>query len=242
MQKAVTPRGVEHAAFSNTTTRRLECRRQARKRGTSWNIAREQELVRLREQGLTLTEIGRRVGLSYTSVGNALRRQGRGDLLGGRGFVGLSPERRCELAGWGVKAAQAAGTAHTFSGKEVRVAGAKGGKAAHAKGTAHVFTPEQARVAGRKGGRAGAGDRPARGRSGTSAGRGGAARARSAGGAGAAGGNGRAVGGGADAAGDRGSGRREPAGGGGRAGQGRGGGRRAAARRRHYEGPPWRLS
>ena len=166
MQKAVTPRGVEHAAFSNTTTRRLECRRQARKRGTSWNIAREQELVRLREQGLTLTEIGRRVGLSYTSVGNALRRQGRGDLLGGRGFVGLSPERRCELAGWGVKAAQAAGTAHTFSGKEVRVAGAKGGKAAHARGTAHTFTVEEARLAGRKGGVAGrgtaAGAKPAR--------------------------------------------------------------------------------
>jgi len=41
----------------------------------------------------------------------------------------LSPERRCQIA-------------------------SIGGKAAHAKGTAHEFTPEEARAAGRKGGAA----------------------------------------------------------------------------------------
>lgn len=46
-----------------------------------------------------------------------------------RGFAGMDPERRREIA-------------------------SKGGKAAHEKGTAHEFTPEEAREAGRKGGQA----------------------------------------------------------------------------------------
>ena len=122
--------------------------------GTPQDIAREQEVVRLREQGLTLTEIGRRLGISCTSVGNLLRRQGRTDLVGRRGFAAMTLEQRRELASRGGKAAHAAGTAYTFSSEVAAAAGKKGGKAAHAKGTAHEFTAEEAREAGRKGGRA----------------------------------------------------------------------------------------
>jgi general stress protein YciG len=116
------------------------------------DIAREQEIVRLREQGLTLAEIGRRLGISGTSVACALKRQGRPDLLGVRGFAGIDPERRREIASLGGTAAQAAGTAHQFTSEEARAAGAKGGKAAHALGRAHEFTAEEARAAGKKGG------------------------------------------------------------------------------------------
>ena len=118
------------------------------------NIARELECVRLREQGLTLTEVGRRLGITAQSVANAFRRQGRTDLLGVSGFAGITEERRREIASLGGKAAHAAGTAHQFTSEEAREAGSKGGKATHSRGTAHVFTPEQARAAGMKGGRA----------------------------------------------------------------------------------------
>ena len=47
-----------------------------------------------------------------------------------RGFAGMDPERRREVA-------------------------SRGGKAAHERGTAHEFTPDEAREAGRKGGQAG---------------------------------------------------------------------------------------
>jgi general stress protein YciG len=127
--------------------------------GAPRKIASEQEVVLLREQGLTLAEIGRRVGISGTSVGNLLRRQGRTDLFGRRGFAAMTLERRRELASKGGKAAHAAGTAYTFSSEVAAAAGSKGGKAAHAKGTAHEFTVEEAREAGRKGG-----SRPKRGR------------------------------------------------------------------------------
>jgi general stress protein YciG len=120
--------------------------------GQPRNLARELEIVRLREQGLSLNEIGRQLGISGTAVGKALRRQGRDDLLGGRGFAALSPERRRELASRGGKAAHAAGTAHTFSVEEAAAAGRKGGRAAQALGVAHEFTVEEARAAGRKGG------------------------------------------------------------------------------------------
>jgi uncharacterized protein len=49
------------------------------------------------------------------------------DKRSGRGFRGLSPEKRREIS-------------------------SKGGKAAHQRGTAHQFTSEEARSAGRKGG------------------------------------------------------------------------------------------
>ena len=117
------------------------------------NIARELECVRLREQGLTLTEVGRRLGITAQSVANAFRRQGRTDLLGVRGFAALTPERRRELASKGGKAAHAVGTAHQFTSEEARPAGAKGGKLAHALGRAHEFTVEEARAAGKKAGR-----------------------------------------------------------------------------------------
>jgi hypothetical protein len=81
-------------------------RSRARRGGPLRNLAREQEAVQLREQGLTLVEIGRRLGITGQSVGNALRRQGRGDLLGVSGFAGISPERRQEIASMGGKAAR----------------------------------------------------------------------------------------------------------------------------------------
>ena len=130
------------------------------------NIASELKVVRLREQGLTLADIGRRLGISGSSSGRVLSRQGRADLLGRRGFAALTAERRRELSSKGGKAAHAAGTAHQFTTEEAVAAGAKGGKAAHARGTAHTFTVEEARLAGRKGGVAGrgtaAGAKPAR--------------------------------------------------------------------------------
>jgi DNA-binding CsgD family transcriptional regulator len=118
------------------------------------NITRERECVRLREQGLTLTEVGRRLDITAASVANALKRQGRPDLLGVSGFAGIDPERQREIARMGGRAAHAAGTAHQFTSQEARAAGSKGGKAAHTRGNAHVFTTEQAREAGKKGGRA----------------------------------------------------------------------------------------
>jgi DNA-binding CsgD family transcriptional regulator len=123
------------------------------------NLTRELQCVRLRAQGLTLTEVGRRLDITAASVANALRRQGRPDLLGVSGFAGIDPERQREIAPMGGKAAHAAGTAHQFSSEEARAAGSKGGTAAHRRGTAHTFTPEQAQAAGRKGRRA-----PKRGR------------------------------------------------------------------------------
>jgi len=118
------------------------------------NIAREREVVRLREQGLSLTDIGRRLGISGSSAARALRRQGRPDLLGVSGFAGIDPERRREIASKGGKASHVAGTAHEFTSEEARAAGAKGGKLAHALGRAHEFTIEEARAAGKKGGKA----------------------------------------------------------------------------------------
>ena len=118
------------------------------------NISRELDCVSLREQGLTLTEIGRRLGITGQAAARALRRHGRADLLGRRGFAAMTPERRREIASLGGKAAHAAGTAHQFTTEEAVAAGAKGGKLAHARGTAHTFTAEEARAAGRKGGRA----------------------------------------------------------------------------------------
>jgi hypothetical protein len=44
---------------------------EARKRGNLRNLAREEEVVRLREQGVTLEETGRRVGRSATPAGEA---------------------------------------------------------------------------------------------------------------------------------------------------------------------------
>lgn len=46
----------------------------------------------------------------------------------GRGFAGMTPERRREIS-------------------------SKGGKAAHEQGVAHIWNPEEARAAGSKGGR-----------------------------------------------------------------------------------------
>lgn len=55
----------------------------------------------------------------------------------GKGFAGMTPERRREVS-------------------------RKGGIAAHIKGVGHKFTSEQAREAGRKGGKAGGNGRPKR--------------------------------------------------------------------------------
>jgi general stress protein YciG len=114
------------------------------------NIDREQEVISLREQALRLAQIGRRVGINRTSVANALKRQGRADLFGRRGFAALSPERRREIASMGGKASHAAGTGHRFTVEEARAAGSKGGKAAHALGRAHEFTVQEAREAAKK--------------------------------------------------------------------------------------------
>jgi hypothetical protein len=88
--------------------------------GQQRNLDRELECVRLREQGLTLTEIGRRLGIGAQSVARALRRQGRGDLLGRRGFAAATPEGRRKVASMGSKAAHALGRAHEFTVQEAR--------------------------------------------------------------------------------------------------------------------------
>jgi general stress protein YciG len=46
-----------------------------------------------------------------------------------RGFAAMDPERARELSRRGGKAAHRAGTAHTFTTEEARVAGRKGGLA-----------------------------------------------------------------------------------------------------------------
>jgi general stress protein YciG len=123
--------------------------------GPQTNTERDKEIVRLREQGLTLAEIGRRFGLTRQAVDYILKRM-RGpqpSATGPRGLAAVSPERRREIGSKGGRAAQARGTAHRFTSAEAAAAGRKGGKAAQAKGTAHRFTVEEARAAGKKGGR-----------------------------------------------------------------------------------------
>lgn len=48
-----------------------------------------------------------------------------------RGFGAMSPEKVRQIASKGGKAAHEAGTAHTFTSEEARIAGAKGGSAPH---------------------------------------------------------------------------------------------------------------
>ena len=77
--------------------------KQPRKRGVPRNITRELDVVRLREQALTLTNIGRHLGVTGQSVANAPRRKGRPDLLGVCGFAGIDPALQREIASRGVK-------------------------------------------------------------------------------------------------------------------------------------------
>lgn len=53
--------------------------------------------------------------------------------MGGRGFAGLTPERRREISSKGGKAAHEKGTAHQWDSEEARVAGTKGGTATKLK-------------------------------------------------------------------------------------------------------------
>lgn len=50
-----------------------------------------------------------------------------------RGFAAMDPEKVREIASKGGKAAHVAGTAHTFTSDEARVAGKKGGVAPHVR-------------------------------------------------------------------------------------------------------------
>jgi len=45
-----------------------------------------------------------------------------------KGFAGMSPERRQEIASMGGRAAHEKGTAHQWDSKEAAAAGSKGGK------------------------------------------------------------------------------------------------------------------
>jgi hypothetical protein len=114
---------------------------------------RDAEIVRLREQGLTLAEIGRRFGIKYSTVAAALKRMGYEEGPRPRGFAAIPPERQREIASQGGKTAQARGTGHRFDSEEAREARSKGGKATRARGTAHRFTVQEALAAGSKGGR-----------------------------------------------------------------------------------------
>ena len=50
--------------------------------------------------------------------------------MGGRGFAGMTPEKRREISSRGGKAAHEKGTAHEFDSTEAREAGRKGGMVA----------------------------------------------------------------------------------------------------------------
>jgi hypothetical protein len=124
--------------------------------GPKRDAERDAEMVRLRAEGLTLAEIGRRFGLTRQAVQKALDRLG----VAGRpahgcgGFAALSAEERRRISALGGKAAHAKGRAHRFTGATAAAAGRKGAKAAHGRGTAHRFSSEEASAAGQKGGRA----------------------------------------------------------------------------------------
>jgi hypothetical protein len=118
------------------------------------NDAQRGEMARLCDQGLTMAEIGRRLGLAQQTVGAALRRMGYKDPPGvkrPRGFAGMDPERKRAIQGQGGKAAHAQGTAHEWTPEEARAAGAKGGRESHRRGRAHRFTSAKARAASKKG-------------------------------------------------------------------------------------------
>lgn len=51
-----------------------------------------------------------------------------GNNRGGRGFAGMDPERRREIASMGGRAAHESGNAHEFDSNEAREAGRKGGQ------------------------------------------------------------------------------------------------------------------
>jgi len=140
-----------------------------RKRGRPPNAAATAEMARLRDAGLTLAEIGKRLGLSRQAVHIALARSGY--QLPERPRQPPAPAESDGPANEPAKAPQPGPQAEV---REVTVAPAPrkprglavmtperqraiaslGGKAAHAKGTAHTFTRASAATAGRKGGRA----------------------------------------------------------------------------------------
>jgi hypothetical protein len=101
--------------------------------------------------GLTIPEVGARLGIGAKRVGRMLRAAG---VTPRQGFAALSPKRQRQIAARGGQAAHARGTAHEFTHEEAVAAGAKGGTRAHELGRAHAYTPEGARAAGRQGGRA----------------------------------------------------------------------------------------
>jgi hypothetical protein len=129
--------------------------RAARRRGTpnKARAERDAEIVRLRQEGLTLAEIGRRFGIKHHTVAAALKRMGYEGGPKPVGFAAVPPEKRREIGSRGGKAAQARGTAHRFDSAEAAAAGRKGGKATQSRGTGHRFTVKEARAAGSKGGR-----------------------------------------------------------------------------------------
>jgi uncharacterized protein len=51
-----------------------------------------------------------------------------GNNRSGRGFAGMDPERRREIASMGGRAAHESGNAHEFDSNEAREAGRKGGQ------------------------------------------------------------------------------------------------------------------
>ncbi|WP_268239677.1 KGG domain-containing protein [Deinococcus radiotolerans] len=59
-----------------------------------------------------------------------------------RGFAGMDPARRREIASQGGRAAHASGHAHQFTSEEAREAGRKGGRAPRKTGTAASRTTE----------------------------------------------------------------------------------------------------
>jgi hypothetical protein len=124
--------------------------------GPKRDAERDREMLRLRAEGLTLAEVGRRFGLTRQAVQKALDRlAGTGQQPRGRGgFAALSAEERRRISSLGGRAAHAKGKAHRFTSTTAATAGKKGARVAHGRGTAHRFSREQTSAAGRKGGRA----------------------------------------------------------------------------------------
>jgi general stress protein YciG len=118
--------------------------------------ARAARIVRLRASGLTLREIGARVGLSGQMVKVLLNGLGHPtQALPDRpaGFASLTGQQRREIARKGGQTAQAGGKGYRWDSEAAVEAGRKGGKATQARGTGYRFNSETGRAAGKKGGR-----------------------------------------------------------------------------------------
>jgi general stress protein YciG len=144
------------------------------KRGRPPNAAATAEMARLRDAGLTLAEIGARMGVSRQAVHTALARSGyqlperprptpepaEPDRPADEPAKARQPGPQAEGAGVSLpekpEAPKRPRGLAAMAPERRREIARMGGRAVQAQGKGHTFTPEEAAAAGRKGGRASA--------------------------------------------------------------------------------------